>query len=58
MMTTELIGYLLAILVGVSLGLIGCGSSVLTVPILVYVMGVMPPVGSLLSVLLLLLKEI
>lgn len=57
-MTTELIGYLLAILVGVSLGLIGCGSSVLTVPILVYVMGVMPPVGSLLSVLLLLLKEI
>lgn len=37
-----LIGYALAILVGVSLGLIGSGGSILTVPILVYVMSVSP----------------
>lgn len=36
------IGYLLAIFVGISLGLIGSGGSILTVPILVYVMGVEP----------------
>ena len=41
-MVTDLIGYLLAVLVGVSLGLIGSGGSILTVPILVYVMGVNP----------------
>jgi len=38
----EILGYILAILVGVSLGLIGSGGSILTVPILVYVMGVNP----------------
>ena len=38
----EIAGYLLAVLVGVSLGLIGSGGSILTVPILVYVMGVNP----------------
>lgn len=38
----EFIGYGLAILVGISLGLIGSGGSILTVPILVYVMGVAP----------------
>lgn len=38
----EIAGYLLAALVGLSLGLIGSGGSVLTVPILVYVMGVNP----------------
>jgi uncharacterized membrane protein YfcA len=38
----EMIGYLLAVLVGVSLGLIGSGGSILTVPILVYIMGVEP----------------
>ena len=37
-----IIGFLLAILVGISLGLIGSGGSILTVPILVYVMGVNP----------------
>jgi uncharacterized membrane protein YfcA len=36
------LGFFLAILVGVSLGLIGSGGSILTVPILVYVMGVEP----------------
>lgn len=38
----EIIGYLLAALVGISLGLIGSGGSILTVPILVYIMGVDP----------------
>lgn len=38
----QIVGYILAVLVGVSLGLIGSGGSVLTVPILVYVMGVNP----------------
>jgi uncharacterized membrane protein YfcA len=38
----EILGYILAALVGVSLGLIGSGGSILTVPILVYIMGVEP----------------
>ncbi|MEO8413115.1 MAG: sulfite exporter TauE/SafE family protein [Ginsengibacter sp.] len=38
----EILGYALAALVGVSLGLIGGGGSILTVPILVYVLGVNP----------------
>lgn len=37
-----ILGYLLAALVGVSLGLIGSGGSILTVPILVYIMDVDP----------------
>jgi uncharacterized membrane protein YfcA len=37
-----ILGYLLAVLVGVTLGLIGSGGSILTVPILVYIMGVDP----------------
>ncbi len=36
------LGYILAVVVGVSLGLIGSGGSILTVPILVYIMGVEP----------------
>lgn len=38
----ELIGYALALLIGVSLGLIGSGGSILTVPILVYIMKIEP----------------
>ena len=38
----EVLGYLMAALVGISLGLIGGGGSILTVPILVYIMGVNP----------------
>jgi len=38
----EIVGYLLAAIVGVSLGLIGSGGSILTVPVLVYVLGVNP----------------
>lgn len=38
----EILGYVLAALVGISLGLIGSGGSILTVPILVYIMHVNP----------------
>ena len=38
----EIVGYILAAIVGVSLGLIGSGGSILTVPILVYIMGINP----------------
>ncbi|MBK8195419.1 MAG: sulfite exporter TauE/SafE family protein [Lewinellaceae bacterium] len=38
----EILGYLLSVIIGVSLGLIGGGGSILTVPVLVYVMGVSP----------------
>lgn len=38
----QLSGYFLAVLVGISLGLIGSGGSILAVPILVYVMAVEP----------------
>ncbi len=42
----EVIGYLLAAVVGISLGLIGSGGSILTVPILVYIMGVDPVIAT------------
>ena len=38
----EILGYVLAAIVGISLGLIGSGGSVLTVPILVYVLAINP----------------
>ena len=38
----EIIGYIASILIGVSLGLIGSGGSILTVPVLVYLLGVNP----------------
>lgn len=39
---SQVLGYILAVLVGVSLGLIGSGGSILTVPVLVYIMAVEP----------------
>lgn len=38
----HLIGYILAVFVGITLGLIGSGGSILSVPILAYVMGIEP----------------
>ncbi len=38
----EILGYLASVIIGVSLGLIGGGGSILTVPVLVYLMGVEP----------------
>lgn len=39
---SHIIGYILAVFVGISLGLIGSGGSILSVPILVYIMNVEP----------------
>ena len=38
----EIIGYIASVLIGVSLGLIGGGGSILTVPVLVYLFGIDP----------------
>jgi uncharacterized membrane protein YfcA len=38
----EIAGYLAALLIGVSLGLIGGGGSILTIPVLVYLFGIPP----------------
>jgi uncharacterized protein len=38
----EIIGYLAAILIGISLGMVGSGGSILTVPVLVYLMHINP----------------
>ncbi len=43
MAITLILGYIAAVVIGISLGLIGGGGSILTVPILVYLMGI-PPV--------------
>lgn len=42
----EIIGYLASILIGISLGLIGGGGSILTVPVLVYLLGVKPELAT------------
>jgi uncharacterized protein len=38
----EILGYIAAILIGISLGMVGSGGSILTVPVLVYLMHVNP----------------
>jgi len=38
----EILGYIASILIGISLGMVGSGGSILTVPVLVYLMGVNP----------------
>jgi uncharacterized protein len=38
----EIIGYIASVIIGISLGLIGGGGSILTVPVLVYLFGVSP----------------
>lgn len=42
----EIIGYILAIFVGISLGLIGGGGAILTVPILVYLFSIEPDIAT------------
>ncbi|WP_347159534.1 sulfite exporter TauE/SafE family protein [Pontibacter chitinilyticus] len=42
----ELLGYFAALLIGVSLGLTGSGGSILTVPILVYLIGLSPVIAT------------
>lgn len=46
METSQLIGYILAIFVGITLGILGSGGSILSVPILVYVMGIEPTLAT------------
>jgi uncharacterized membrane protein YfcA len=41
-----IVGYVASILIGISLGLIGGGGSILTVPVLVYLFGVEPVLAS------------
>ncbi len=43
---SQMIGFCLAILVGITLGLIGSGGSILSVPILVYIMSVEPTLAT------------
>jgi uncharacterized membrane protein YfcA len=38
----EILGYVASIFIGISLGMVGSGGSILTVPVLVYLMGVSP----------------
>ena len=38
----EILGYAASLLIGMSLGLIGSGGSILTVPIFVYLIGINP----------------
>jgi uncharacterized membrane protein YfcA len=42
----EILGYFAAILIGISLGMVGSGGSILTVPVLVYLMGVSPSLAT------------
>jgi uncharacterized membrane protein YfcA len=43
---SQSIGYVLAVFVGIILGMIGSGGSILSVPILVYVMGIEPTIAT------------
>lgn len=43
---SQIIGYFLAVFVGIILGMIGSGGSILSVPILVYVMGIEPTLAT------------
>lgn len=46
MNSTELLGFSASILIGVSLGLIGGGGSILTLPVLVYLLGLNPVIST------------
>jgi len=48
----EISGYVIALIVGLILGLIGGGGSILTLPVLVYIMGVQPKIGTTYSLLI------
>lgn len=43
---TELLGYLAALVIGIVLGLVGGGGSILTVPAMVYLLGLNPVIGT------------
>ncbi len=52
METIEIIGYLSTLLIGVSLGLIGSGGSILTIPVMVYLFAINPTSATSYSLLL------
>jgi len=43
---SQIIGYVFAVFVGVTLGMLGSGGSILSVPILVYIMGIEPALAT------------
>jgi uncharacterized membrane protein YfcA len=45
-LSMEIIGYIASILIGISLGMIGSGGSILTVPVLVYLMHINPSLAT------------
>ena len=45
-MITDILGYIGAFLMGISLGVIGGGGSIFSVPILVYIFGVNPVIAT------------
>src|SRR5205809_2527794 len=45
----EIVGYCCAVIIGISLGLIGGGGSILTVPVLVYLFDIAPVMATLYS---------
>ena len=46
MNSTEIMGFAASILIGVSLGLIGGGGSILTLPVLVYLLNISPVIST------------
>lgn len=46
MEVSQIIGYILAVFVGITLGMLGSGGSILSVPILVYIMGIEPTLAT------------
>lgn len=42
----EILGYIASVLIGLSLGMVGSGGSILTVPVLVYLMGINPSLAT------------
>lgn len=43
---SQIMGYILAVFVGITLGMLGSGGSILSVPILVYIMGIEPSLAT------------
>ncbi|MFM1874793.1 MAG: hypothetical protein RL266_530, partial [Bacteroidota bacterium] len=42
----EILGWILALVIGITLGLLGGGGSILTVPVLVYLLAIDPVVST------------
>ena len=42
LMHMEIVGYIVSLFIGISLGLVGGGGSILTVPVMVYLFGLHP----------------